>query len=123
MATQNEVTQFIKNTYKWQDTNFGALKFEFNISDERSQLVFVWVSEENIQVSSPFGRTDSVTPLEALKAVSEKSLGMQLMDDLYMVRHSAPIADIDASEITYALELTAIVADNLEEELTGKDLL
>jgi hypothetical protein len=123
MASQTELINFIKNKYKWSDTEFGALKFEFKITDDRSQLVFAWINETSIQVSSPFATTDKVTPLVALQAVSEKALGMQLMGDLYVACYYAPIADIDASEIEYALELTAFVADELEKQLVGTDNL
>lgn len=111
----------MKSNYKCSETDFGALKFQFNLPNGRSQLVFAWTNDTNIQVSAPFATTDKVTPLVALKAISERSLGMQLMDDLYMVRYYAPIADIDASEIESALELTAIMADSLEQELLGTD--
>ena len=123
MASENQVRTYIKNNYNTLENDFGAMKFEFELAGGRTQLVFAWINDTNIQVSSPFATTDKITPLVALEAVSKRSLGMQLLGDLYTVRYYAPIADIDESEIIAALELTAVMADSLEQELLGSDNL
>lgn len=121
MATAQEVINFIKNKYTCSDTDFGALRFQFDLPEGRSQLVFAWINDTNIQVSSPFATTAKVTPLAALEAASKKTLGIQLLGDLYTACYYAPLADIDASEIESAIVLTTLVADSLEQELLGTD--
>jgi hypothetical protein len=121
MATQQEAISFIKSNFKTEPLDGGGMKLIFDLGGGRSQLSFVEVSESNVQFSSPFASLDDVTAKQALEANSEFSLGMQIMGNFYVVKHVAPLADLDASEINEAFELVANIADMLEKRLVGGD--
>lgn len=121
MASQQEAIKFIKSNYNTEELGEGTLKLVFDLGDGRSQLVIATVNESNVQFSSPFAKVDDVTAKIALEANSEFSLGMQIIGDFYMVKHVAPLADLDASEINDAFEMIANIADELEKKLLGGD--
>lgn len=121
MATKAEVVAFIEGKYKCEHTESGAIKVLFNEGDGRSQIVLAWVNDSNIQVSSPFAKTSEISADRAVAEVSKYSLGMQIYGEFYVVRHVAYLADIDASEVFAALEVTSSVADELEKALLGGD--
>jgi hypothetical protein len=123
MATQQEAINFIKSNFITEQLQNGSLKLEFDLGGGRSQLSFVEVNELNIQFLSPFASVDDVTAKQALEANSEFSLGMQIVGGYYMVKHYAPLPDLDASEITEGFELVANIADILEKQLVGGDNL
>lgn len=123
MASQQEAINFIKSNFVTETYNDG-LKLIFDLDEGRSQLVFVFVDEFKVQYLSPFASIDDVTPKQALEANSEFSVGMQIVDNhLYVVKHVAPLADLDASEIAEGFELVANIADQLEKKLVGGDKL
>lgn len=122
MATQAQVRQFIEENYKYDVLESGLLKILFTGEDGRSQLIFVAINDLNIQISSPFAKTEDVTPKQALEANTKFSLGIQLFfGELFVVKHYVELADIDESEIRENFKLVASVADDLEKELVGSD--
>jgi hypothetical protein len=123
MATQHEAINFIKSNFKTEPFEGGGMKLVFDLGGGRTQLTFVEVSESNVQYSSPFASVDDVTAKQALEANSKFSLGMQIMGSYYVVKHVAPLADLDASEIGEGFELVANIADILEKQLVGGDNL
>lgn len=120
LATQNEVIDFIKSNFKHEQDGM-TFKLIYDLGDGRSQVVFAFVNEHNIQFSSPFGSVNDVTPKQALDANAVFSCGMQLVGDTYFVRNVAPIENLDASEVTDGFELVAAIADDLENQLVGGD--
>jgi hypothetical protein len=121
MATQQEAINFIKSNYDTEPLESGGLKLVFDLGGGRSQLAFVEVNESNVQYSSPFASVDDVTAKQALEANSEYSVGMQIVGSVYVVKHVAPLGDLDASEINEGFELVANIADLLEKQLVGGD--
>ena len=121
MATQAQVRQFIEYNYNYEVLESGLLKMLFSGEDGRTQLIFVAINDLNIQISSPFAKTEDVTPKQALEANTKYSLGMQLFGELFVVKHYVELSDIDESEIRENFNLIASVADDLEKELVGSD--
>ena len=121
MATQAQVRQFIEDNYNYEVLESGLLKMLFSGEDGRTQLIFVAINDLNIQISSPFAKTEDVTPKQALEANTKYSLGMQLFGELFVVKHYVELSDIDESEIRENFNLIASVADDLEKELVGSD--
>jgi len=123
MATQIEVIYYIKANYRCEELAAGSLKFIFELDGGRSQLVFADVTETVIQYSSPFASINEVTAKQALDANSDYSLGMQIIGDLFVIKHVAFLADLDESEIRGGFQLVANIADALENKLVGGDKL
>jgi hypothetical protein len=76
-----------------------------------------------MNVSSPFAKTEDVTPKQALKAIENSAFGIGTLGDWYVVRHVVPLPDLDESEIIVGLEVVAGIADEVEEEIVGGDNL
>lgn len=118
MATQQEAINYIKANYNTAPLEDGGLKLTFDLGEGRSQLAFVEVNEVNVIYSSPFASVDDVTAKQALEANSQYSLGMQIDGTVYVIRHVAPLADLDASEMSDGFFLVANIADLLEKQLS-----
>lgn len=121
MATQAQVRKFIDDNYKYDVLDSGLLKMLFTGEGGRSQLIFVAINDYNVQISSPFAKTEDVTPKQALEASTKFSLGIKLFGDLFVVAHYLELGDIDESELREGFTLTASIADDLEKELLGTD--
>ncbi len=121
MATQQEAINYIKPNFNTEPLEDGGLKLTFDLGEGRSQLAFVNVNESNVLYGSPFASVNDVTAKQALEANAQFSLGMQMVGDVYVVKHVAPLADLDASEISDGFFLVANIADLLEKELVGGD--
>jgi uncharacterized Zn finger protein (UPF0148 family) len=97
--------------------------------DERSQLVFVAVYEDDgeseydrVVIWSIFASVDDVTLKDALSAVKNASFGMKRLADSYVLYTSARIegfSSVDA--IIQLVHWVAIQADAREQELLGTD--
>ena len=123
MATQSELIAFIESNY---DCTFDgdSVKLVWSwTNDDRTQLVFVQVTDGYMRCTSPFARLDDVTPKQALEANASWQVGMQLQGDYYVIQNVLPIADMDASEVKAAFSMVAEPADELEKLLTGGDRL
>jgi hypothetical protein len=121
MATQQEVVNYITNNLKSELIADQLFKIVYDMGNDRSQLVFAKVGEASLNISSPFAKTEDVTPKQALKSVEDSAFGIGMSGDWYEVRHVAPLADLDESEIITGLEVVAEIADELEEALVGGD--
>lgn len=121
MASQSEVQNYIKNNINSELIDDGLLKIIYDLGEGRSQLVYAFISDVSLNISSPFAKAEDVTPKQALKAVDGISFGIGMLEDWYVVRHVVPIADLDESEIITGLEVVAQIADDLEDSLVGGD--
>lgn len=121
MATKAEVETFLHSKYRIETLDGGMMKLIFDQGDGRSQLVWVWLSDNVMYVSSPIAQRSEVSADHALEVVSKYSLGMQVLGDFYVLRHVAYLADLDASEAILAVEITTNLADDVEKELVGGD--
>ena len=123
MATQSELIAFIESNYDCTfDGDSAKLVWSWT-NDDRTQLVFVQVTDGYMRCTSPFARLDDVTPKQALEANASWQVGMQLQGDYYVIKNVLPIADMDASEVKAAFSMVAEPADELEKLLIGGDRL
>ncbi len=123
MATQSELISFIESKYNCTfDGDSAKLVWSWT-SDDRTQLVWVQVTDGFMRCTSPFARLDDVTPKQALEANASWQVGMQLQGDFYVIQNVLPIADMDASEVQAAFSMVAGPADELEKLLVGGDRL
>jgi len=116
MATLNEALSHIKANYIFEETG-SVLKLEFTVEGNRSQVVWAGGSDELLFVSSPFAI--GTKPEIVLSLTEGMFLGIGRNGDVYVVRHALPLADVDASEIDFALKIVAIEADKLESQIGG----
>lgn len=123
MATKSEVVEYIKANFAYSEHTNDFLKVVFNVSEGRSQLVYVTVNDFDIQFKSIFGTTKNLSPLQALEANADYSLGIQLDGELYMVKHVALIHNLQWDQVRDGFHLVAEIADLLERSLSSDDIL
>jgi hypothetical protein len=118
MATAAEALNFIRSNYKTEQVSDRLLKMVFSFEDGRSQLVFVYVGDGMLVVSSPFADS-STSPAVALKIAEDTLFGIKVVANLYQVIHVVPTNDLDQSEVEFAIGSVAGAADVLEEQIGG----
>jgi hypothetical protein len=121
MATQKEVIAYIKKNLNAEEIGESGFKLLYDLGNGRSQILFVFVGEFGLNVSSPFATTEDVTPKQALNAAKDFGLGIGISGDYYEVKAFVLIADLDESEIHTSFDLVTGIADELEEALVGGD--
>lgn len=119
MATKLETMNYLTQNYNTEEAGEDLLKFEFEIDDDRTQLLFAKVLNGLLVMDSPFASTEDINANIAFKLAEESVLGVKRVGELFTVRHVIPIADIDESEIDLGLRITAQTADQLESEVGG----
>jgi hypothetical protein len=120
MASKAEVRNFIKENFKYEDTDdIDSLKVLVDLEGGRSQLTFIFLGDKGMVVNSVFATKDDITPGQALTLGEDNLLGIKVLNDLYTVVHYVPIADVDASEINTGILFCSIQADNMEKEVGG----
>jgi hypothetical protein len=123
MATQKEVKSYIEKNLNADALEDDIFKIVYDLGNERSQVVFVQVASESLNIASPFAKSEDVTPKQAFKAIENYAFGIGTLGDWYVVRHVVPLADLDESEIIHGFEIVAMIADELEDSLVGGDAL
>jgi hypothetical protein len=118
MATINEVISHIKSSYSTEDLGNGGFKMQFNIDSTRTQLIFVHSTDAMLLIASPFAH--NISSDLAFQVAETSIFGVKKLDDLYVLHHVIPIADIDASEIEFGLKVLALQADELDSKF-GRD--
>lgn len=119
MATKIEVMNFLNQKYNFEHVSENLVKFVFEVNDGRTQLVFAWVSDDLMVISSPFAAEDAITPNLAFKLGEDTLFGIRKTAGMYQVTHVVPMGDIDESEIELGLGLVANAADSLESAVGG----
>lgn len=121
MATKQQAIDFLKSKYKVDDLGDDFFRLEFSLEEGRSQLVVVRFNDNWMIMGSAFATTEDMTPKQALEAASDWICGIQLVGETYFVRHVAPIADLDESEMQNGMELVLNIADSLEQKYLKTD--
>lgn len=118
MASAKEIRKFIESEFETEYLeDLGMHRMLLELADERSHIVLVAVNDEFFEVISPFANFDDVTPKRALEVASNRLLGIQVYGESYFVKHVVPVQDIDESEVITGIQMAAIVADTLEQDL------
>ena len=119
MATKIEVMNFLNQAYNFEHVSENMVKFVFDVNDGRTQLVFAWVSDDYMVISSPFAGEDEITPNLAFKLGEDILFGIKKIAGTYQVTHVVPMGDLDESEIQLGLGAVAVAADSLESSVGG----
>lgn len=123
MTTWSDANSFLKSKFKITSEGQGNLILNFETDTGRSQLVFVGFelmsdNSEWICIQSAFGKVGEVDLNKALEVLGDRIFGaIGKMNDLVTVKHSAPLADMNAEELVTPMMLSAHVADQLESAL------
>jgi hypothetical protein len=120
MATKSEIRNYIKDNFKYEDTeSIDSLKVFVELQSGRSQMSFVLITDIGIAVHSIFAHKEDLTPAQALNLGDSHLLGIAYLLDYYAVTHFIPSEDVDASEIRKGILFCALQADKMEEEVGG----
>ncbi len=119
MATKIEVMNFLNQKYNFDQVSENLVKFVFDVESGRTQLVFAYVNDDFMVISSPFASEDAITPNLAFKLAEDSLFGIKKIGGMYQVTHVVPMADVDESEIVLGLALAANAADGLESSVGG----
>lgn len=117
MATRAEVINHLRSFSDIEDQGDGKFRTEWDIGNGRTQLVFLFVSDDFVVMTSPFAGEDDVTSAKALGLASV--FGICKVADLYAFRHVVLIEDLDESELTHGIGYLAHAADGAESQVGG----
>jgi hypothetical protein len=131
MANLEEVMTWLKASYEHVNTDLpGSVgqmaqncSIEFLLPNGRSQWVLVAVSFDRVYVHSPFAVRTAISAEDALSLASSQAFGFQehpmfgILPPHYVLVQILPMADVDSSELKFAIEQLAIAADALESKL------
>jgi hypothetical protein len=134
MASVEEVMTWLKANYEHINTDLpGSVgemaqncSIELLLPNGRRQWVLVAVSIFRIDVNSPFAERTAISAEDALSLASSQAFGFRehpmfgILPPHYVLVQLLPMADVDSSEIIFAIEELAKAADALESKL-GKD--
>jgi hypothetical protein len=86
-------------------------------------MVLLDVYDGKLVVSSPFAKVSELPLPAAMKAAVRFVFGVVVYADHYCLRHVIPLADIDESEVEWALDVISVCADQIEQGTVGGDKL
>lgn len=128
MTTWADLENYISANYKIGDRQPGRLRLTFDVGGMRSQVVFVFRdtlrdgTEEWFSIESPIGPVNRVDLRRALERVGGMVCGaLAQLGEMVVLRHSAPLTNLDINEFERPLNLVVTSADMLERELVGGD--
>jgi hypothetical protein len=127
MVTWEDLVAYVRSNYKIADEQPGMLQLIFEVSDGRSQLVYLWRREllgieEWVQIESPIGPLDEIDTRALLSEAGDKVCGaVAATDTIAFYRHSVPLAHLDINEFERPFQLVINTADALERKFCGGD--
>ena len=128
MPTWQDLTGYIRSNYKIADERPDLIKLIFETGDLRSQMVLVCREalmngeEEWVTISSPVANLGSVSLEDFLREVGGIVCGgAGLEGDVLVIKHAAPLLNLDINEFERPLRLVTTTADALEKKLAGAD--
>ena len=125
MATWQDVTTVLTNakTHKAEMVNDSLLKTLIPTSDGRTQLVWVEHVNGDAVFSSVVCKIDDVNLVALFKSDVLKSIsyGLSSIGEHLVMRHAAPLENMDVNELAQPIVQLAIFGDILEAAITGQD--
>jgi hypothetical protein len=127
MASWDELRSYIRITYKVADDDGTVLRLVFSVGEGRSQIVVVGQSTtgggaEFATIASPFAEVGKLAIDPVLDTLADYVVGgVVTYGQMYMVRHSVPLADLDPDEFDGPLRMVLSTADALEAKFVGTD--
>mgnify|MGYP000005527488 FL=1 len=120
MANWTELKQFLYNNYKIDNDSGDSLRMLFDTGNGRSQFISVHNFDPLVTFSTPFGKVSDIKPATVLQ--SALPFGVAQVNDIYTMIHTSWIATLDELEVHAPIDALVTRADELEKELTGKDV-
>lgn len=123
MTTWADVHAYLRSKYTIADEGQGYLALNFVTEGDRTQRVLVDFelgrnNAEWICISSGIGKVGEVDLEKALEIVNNRIFGaIGRRGDVYIVKHSAPLADMNGPELETPMLLAVNVADEIEAAL------
>jgi hypothetical protein len=123
MATWLEVESYLTSNYVTEKLDLNCLKFVFELGDGRSQMIFVaglgldGPDDPVVFFASPFATTSMLSPQQVVDLMRESAIGIGEWHECYVVKHLAPLENLDANELEWPLAYVTRMADMLEEKL------
>ena len=121
MANWTELKQFLYNNYKIDNDSGDVIRMLFDTGNGRSQFISVHNFDPLVTFSAPFGKVSDIKPATVLK--SAVPVGGWQVKDCYTRIHTSWIATLDELEVHAPIDALVTRADELEKELTGKDVV
>jgi len=128
MPTWQDLTSYVRSNYEIADEQPDLIKLIFETETLRSQMVLVTRDtlmggeEEWVTISSPVANLGSVSLEEFLReAAGIVCGGAALEGDVLVIKHAAPLLNLDINEFERPLRLVTTTADALEKKLAGGD--
>ncbi|GHU61823.1 hypothetical protein AGMMS49983_02220 [Clostridia bacterium] len=124
----DEVKNYIKNTYKYDEDANGLISLAFNLPGGRSQRAVIGFAKsqngkEWIKFTSAIGDVPaSLLPKVLLYAFQYNGGAIAaLAEDLYVVTNSCLLSSFSTEEFETILETTLFLADGIEKDILGQD--
>ena len=124
MATWREVENYLSSNYQIEKIDHNVVSINFGLNDGRSQLTFISghllddAEDAFVSFSSPFARVDQISPQQLANCMADTQTGsFARFGDWYVLRHNAPLGNLDANEIEWPLKWVTVMADLTERSL------
>ena len=117
MASRAETINHLRSYNDVEDMGEGSFKIEWKLEGGRSQVVFAYVTDDFLALTSPFAHEDDVTAAKAIGL--SKIFGIAKVGEYFAFRHVVLLADLDESEIVHGMMYVAVAADGAESEVGG----
>jgi hypothetical protein len=118
----------VHSNYKIADERPNLIKLIFDTGDLRSQIVLLTREtlmdgeEEWVTISSPVAALGSLNLEEFLREVGDIVCGGAALEgDVLVIKHAAPLVNLDVNEFERPLRLVTMTADALEKKFVGSD--
>lgn len=128
MPTWQDLTSYVRSNYRIADEQPNLIKLIFETGDLRSQIVLLVREtlmdgeEEWVTISSPVAALGSLNLEEFLREVGGVVCGGAALEgDVLIIKHAAPLMNLDINEFERPLRLVTMTADALEKKFVGSD--
>jgi hypothetical protein len=129
VATWPDLIEYIRSNYQITEEKPHVITILFDTTGVRSQFVVLSRQtldnegdEDWLMIESPIGQVAKLDLERALTEVGKTVCGgAAIQQNLLLLRHAVPLANLDPNEFERPLHLVTITADRLERELIGDD--
>jgi hypothetical protein len=127
MATWESLRQYIHSRYQVIDEQPGVLRMMFDLGNGRSQNVLVSGKAvgtyEYMVIWTPVCNESQISARDALVRNANMAIGSLglVPDGTIILRHSAPLKDLETDEFDIPLQAITQAGDMLERELAVAD--
>jgi hypothetical protein len=127
MATWESLREYIHSRYQVMEEQPGVLRMLFNVGDGRTQNVLVSGKSvgafEYMVIWTPICHESQISARDALVRNANMPIGSLglVPDGTIILRHSAPLKDLEPDEFDVPLQAITQGGDMLERELAVAD--